>query len=157
MLFKVTKSDSWYANIVNFMVAGHVPPGENKKTHLSKSSPHMGSTVPLSEFVLMDCSEGVCRQRKAFKLFRRATHHHMEDIMGYSILIRRFGRVDSFSQPCMKTLEISSEGVECVRCMGISIQEMPCHSPTTFRLSSLMSRESITWDHFQSQRIASTS
>jgi hypothetical protein len=30
----------------------------------------------------------------------------MEDIMGYSILMRRFGRVDSFGQPCMKTLEI---------------------------------------------------
>jgi hypothetical protein len=40
-----------------------------------------------SESVLMDFSEGVCRQRKAFKLFRSATHHHMEDIMGYSVLM----------------------------------------------------------------------
>ena len=31
MLFKVTKSDPWYANIVNFMVVGYVPPGENKR------------------------------------------------------------------------------------------------------------------------------
>jgi hypothetical protein len=92
-----------------------------------------------SEYVLMNCSEGVCWQRKAFKLFRSATHHHIEDIMGYSVLMRRFGRVYSFGQPCMKTLEISSGAVERVRGMGISIQEMPCHSPTTFRLSSLMS------------------
>nr|CAD40178.2 OSJNBa0061A09.17 [Oryza sativa Japonica Group] len=31
MLLKVTDSDPWYAPIVNFMVAWHVPPGENKK------------------------------------------------------------------------------------------------------------------------------
>jgi hypothetical protein len=31
MLFKVSKSDPWYANIVNFMLASYVPPGENKR------------------------------------------------------------------------------------------------------------------------------
>ena len=31
MLFKVTKSDPWYTNIVNFIVAGYVPLGENKR------------------------------------------------------------------------------------------------------------------------------
>jgi len=31
MLLKVTVSNPWYANIVNFMVSGYVPPGENKK------------------------------------------------------------------------------------------------------------------------------
>ena len=31
MLLKVTNSNPWYANIVNFMVIGYVPPGENKK------------------------------------------------------------------------------------------------------------------------------
>ena len=30
MLFKVTNSNPWYANIVNYMVAGYVPLGENK-------------------------------------------------------------------------------------------------------------------------------
>jgi hypothetical protein len=30
MLLKVKGSNPWYANIVNFMVAGYVPPGENK-------------------------------------------------------------------------------------------------------------------------------
>jgi hypothetical protein len=34
MLFKVTKSDSWYSDIVNFMVAGYVPPEDNKKIYL---------------------------------------------------------------------------------------------------------------------------
>jgi hypothetical protein len=41
--------------------------------------------------------------------------------MGFSVLMRRFGRVDSFGQPYMKTLEISSGGVERVKGTGISI------------------------------------
>ena len=31
MLLKVTDTNPWYANIMNFMVSGYVPPGENKR------------------------------------------------------------------------------------------------------------------------------
>ena len=31
MLLKMMDSNPWYANIVNFMVTGYVPPRENKK------------------------------------------------------------------------------------------------------------------------------
>jgi hypothetical protein len=31
MLFKIIGSDPWYANIINFIVVGYVPPGENKR------------------------------------------------------------------------------------------------------------------------------
>jgi hypothetical protein len=31
MLFKVSRSNPWYTNIVNFMIAGYKPPGEDKK------------------------------------------------------------------------------------------------------------------------------
>jgi hypothetical protein len=72
-----------------------------------------------SESVLMACSEDVYRQRKAFQSFKDATHHHMEDIMGYFALMQRFGRVDSIGQPCMKTQKISSGDVEHVRSTGI--------------------------------------
>jgi len=41
MLFKVTKTDPWYANIVNFMVVGYVPRGENKKRHIYESRLHI--------------------------------------------------------------------------------------------------------------------
>jgi hypothetical protein len=41
MLFKVTKLDPWYANIVNFMVAGYVPPGENKRKLIYESRLHI--------------------------------------------------------------------------------------------------------------------
>jgi hypothetical protein len=64
--------------------------------------------------------------------------------MGHSTYMRRFGSVDSFGQQCMKTQRISFEDVDHVRGTAISIQEMPCHSPTIFRLNSLMSGELIT-------------
>ena len=37
-LLKVTASSPWYANLVNFMVTGYIPPGEDKKRliHLSR-------------------------------------------------------------------------------------------------------------------------
>ena len=41
MLFKITKSNPWYTNIVNFMVAGYVPLGENKRKLIYKSHLHI--------------------------------------------------------------------------------------------------------------------
>ena len=41
MLFKVTKSDPWYAHIVNFMVVGYVPLGENKRKFIYESYLHI--------------------------------------------------------------------------------------------------------------------
>ena len=40
MLLKVSDSNPWYANIVNFMVSGYVPPGENKKKLIYESRRH---------------------------------------------------------------------------------------------------------------------
>jgi len=31
MLYGINRFDPWYADIVNFMVSGYVPPGANKK------------------------------------------------------------------------------------------------------------------------------
>jgi hypothetical protein len=41
MLLKVVGSDPWYANIVNLMVTGYVPPGENKQKLIYESCPHL--------------------------------------------------------------------------------------------------------------------
>jgi len=59
LLFKVTKIDPWYANIVNFMVAGYVPLGENKKSLIYKSLLHIWD--PLYPFWV--CSDGFLRRR----------------------------------------------------------------------------------------------
>ena len=41
MLLKVTDINPWYANIVNFMVSGYVPPGENKRKLRAESKRHL--------------------------------------------------------------------------------------------------------------------
>jgi hypothetical protein len=58
MLFKVTKSDLWYMNIVNFMVAGHVPPGENKRKLIYESRLHIWD--PSYHFIV--CDDGLLRR-----------------------------------------------------------------------------------------------
>jgi hypothetical protein len=50
-LLKVTDFDPWYANIVNYMVVGYVPLGEDKRK-LKYQSISIGS-------MLMDCYEDV--------------------------------------------------------------------------------------------------
>jgi hypothetical protein len=58
MLFKVTKSDPWYANIVNFMVAGHVPPGENKRKLIYESRLHIWDP----SYLFRVCADGLLRR-----------------------------------------------------------------------------------------------
>jgi hypothetical protein len=41
MLYKVVSINPWYADIVNFMVAGYVPPGENKRKLIQESHLHL--------------------------------------------------------------------------------------------------------------------
>jgi len=55
MLFKVTKTDPWYVNIVNFMVAGYVPPGENKKRLIYESRLHIRDPP----YLFRVCSDGL--------------------------------------------------------------------------------------------------
>jgi hypothetical protein len=41
MLLKVTDSNPWYANIMNFIVLGYVPSGENKRKLQTESRRHL--------------------------------------------------------------------------------------------------------------------
>ena len=58
MLFKVTKSDPWYTNIVNFMVAGYVPPGESKQKLIYESRLHIWD----EPYLFKVCSDGLLRR-----------------------------------------------------------------------------------------------
>jgi len=58
MLFKVTKTDPWYTNIVNFMVAGYVLPGENKKKLIYESRLHIWDPP----YLFQVCSDGLLRR-----------------------------------------------------------------------------------------------
>jgi hypothetical protein len=41
MLYRINRFDPWYADIVNFMVSGYVPPGANKKKLVLESHTHI--------------------------------------------------------------------------------------------------------------------
>jgi hypothetical protein len=58
MLFKITRSDPWYANIVNFMVVGHVPLGENKTKLIYESHLHIWDPP----YLFRVCSDGLLRR-----------------------------------------------------------------------------------------------
>ena len=58
MLLKVTDSNPWYANIVNFMVIGYVPPGENKKKLQTESKHHLWD----DPYLYRVCSDGLLRR-----------------------------------------------------------------------------------------------
>ena len=58
MLMKVTDTTPWYANIVNFMVAGYVPPGENKKKLIYESRHHLWD----DPYLYRVCANGLLRR-----------------------------------------------------------------------------------------------
>ena len=48
----------WYANIVNFIVAGHVPPGANKKKLIQESRVHLWD----EPYLYRVCNDGLLRK-----------------------------------------------------------------------------------------------
>jgi hypothetical protein len=58
MLFKITRLDPWYMNIVNFMVAGYVPSGENKRKLIYES--HLQIWDP--PYLFRVCSNGLLKR-----------------------------------------------------------------------------------------------
>jgi hypothetical protein len=71
MLLKVTGSDPWYANIVNFMVAGYVPLGENKRKLIHESRLHLWD----EPYLFQVCSDRLLRRcfmaEEATKIVKR--------------------------------------------------------------------------------------
>ena len=71
MLYKVSKSDPWYANIVNFMVASYVPPRENKRKLIHESLLHLWN----EPYLFRVCSDGLLRRcvlaKEATKIIER--------------------------------------------------------------------------------------
>jgi hypothetical protein len=58
MLYRIARSDPWYADIVNFMVAGYVRPGADKKKLIYKSRHHLWD----EPYLLRVCSDGLLRR-----------------------------------------------------------------------------------------------
>jgi hypothetical protein len=57
-LFKITDFDPWYANIMNFIVAGYAPPGENKRKLIHESRFHLW----VEPYLYRVCADGLLRR-----------------------------------------------------------------------------------------------
>jgi hypothetical protein len=58
MLLKATDPNPWYANIINYMVSGYVPPGENRRKLQVKSQRHLWD----DPYLYCVCSDGLLRR-----------------------------------------------------------------------------------------------
>jgi hypothetical protein len=71
MLLKVAGSDPWYADIVNFMVAGYLPLGENKRKLIYESRLHLCD----EPYLYQVCSDRLLRRcvlaKEATKIIER--------------------------------------------------------------------------------------
>jgi len=129
MLFKVTKTDPWYTNIVNFMVAGYVPPGENKKKLIYESRLHIWDPP----YLFWVCLDGLLRRcvlvEEGIEIIQKC---HSSPYGGHYGVFRTHAKIwqSGFFWP---TMYEDTKDVGHVRGMEISILEMLCHSPTIFR------------------------
>ena len=57
-LLKITHADPWYADIVNFIVKGYVPPGTNKRKLLHDSRFHLWD----EPYLFRVCADGLLRR-----------------------------------------------------------------------------------------------
>ena len=77
MLLKVETSHPWYANIVNFMVSGYIPPGESKKKLVQESRRHLWDAPYLCRVcadVLLRCCVPTAEGQKIIEKYHAALY-----------------------------------------------------------------------------------
>jgi hypothetical protein len=57
-LLKVSTTDPWYANIINYIVAGYIPPGADKKKIIQDSKLHLWD----DPYLYRVCTDGLLRR-----------------------------------------------------------------------------------------------
>src|SRR6185503_1964509 len=94
MLLKVTDFTPWYASIVNFMVAGYVPPGENKKKLVYKSRRQLWD----DPYLYRVCADGLLRRcvpaAEGIRIIEKCHATPYGDTMVYTVLRPRSSKVD---------------------------------------------------------------
>jgi hypothetical protein len=100
-LLKVSTTDLWYANIVNYIVAGYIPPGVDKKKIIQDSRLHLWD----DPYLYQVCADGLLRRCisafETWKYWSVVIHHHMGVTMDLSAPMLRCGKVISTGPPCM--------------------------------------------------------
>jgi hypothetical protein len=66
--------------------------GQTKENSFTKVVTTYGMNRTSSESAQMDFSEGVYQLKKESRLLKDATHHHIEVIMGHSVLMQNLAK-----------------------------------------------------------------
>jgi hypothetical protein len=79
-LLKVSTTDPWYANIVNYIVAGYIPPGEHKKMIIRDRRLHLWD----DPYLYRVCVDGLIRRGiPAFETWKILEHCHSSPYGGH--------------------------------------------------------------------------
>jgi hypothetical protein len=76
--------------------------GQIKESSFMRVVTTYGMSHTSSESTQTDSLEDVYQLKKESRSLKDVTHHHMEVIMGHSVLMQKSGKVDFSSQLCMK-------------------------------------------------------
>jgi hypothetical protein len=126
-LLKVSTIDPWFANIVNYIVAGYIPPGVDKKKIIRDSRLHLWD----DPYLYRICADGLLKRCiPAFETWKILERCHSSPYGGgnmeLSAPMLRCGKVVSIGQPCMMMPCHLFDATADVRIMGISMQRMQC-------------------------------
>jgi hypothetical protein len=94
-LLEVSTIDPWYANILNYIVVGYIPPGADRKI-IRDSKVHLWD----DPYMYRVCTDGLLRIHGRFLSI--VMQHHMVATMELSTPMQRCGKADSIGLPWMK-------------------------------------------------------
>jgi hypothetical protein len=79
-LLKVSKTDLWYVNIVNYIVAGYIPPEADKKKIIRDSRLHLWD----DPYLYQVCTDGLLKRCiPAFETWKILEHCHSSPYGGH--------------------------------------------------------------------------
>ena len=132
MLLRLMDSNPWYANIVNFMVLGYVPPGENRKKLQTKSRRQLWD----DPYLYRICANGLLRRwvpaTEGIQIIENCHAAPYGGHYGHSALNQNLVVRILLANDVGKTPKNSSKGVKNASCKVASCLAMQCPSTTTF-------------------------
>jgi hypothetical protein len=126
-LLKVSTIDPWYTNIINYIVAGFIPPGADKKKIIRDSRLQLWDDT----YMYQVCIDGLLRRCiLAFETWKILECCHSSPYGGHYGAFRtnaKVGKVDYTGPLCMMTPSHLFDTTSNVRGTKTSIQGMQCH------------------------------
>jgi hypothetical protein len=81
-LLKISTTNPWYANIINYIVAGYIPPGADKKKIIRDSRLHLWD----DSYLYWVCADGLLRRCiPAFEMWKIFGHCHSSPYGGHYV------------------------------------------------------------------------